>query len=138
MPAAVTPPARGSDGLPEASQGCAARNAHPLRGDPWHVIHKWASSHGFRHTDGTGQTRTFQKGIGFWVGPMMLVARSEGDQIAFQAWVRGNLIVRMFTLFMLPAEMQIKSGGFRAVLPRKVARDALNELIVQLGGAPIP
>lgn len=110
----------------------------PMHGNPWTVIHKWADRHGFRHIAGTGQTRTFQKGIGLWVGPMMLEAKSDGDRIALQAWVRGNRIVRMFTLFMLPAEMQIKSGGFRAELPRKIARDAINELIAQLGGTPIP
>jgi hypothetical protein len=39
---------------------------------------------------------------------------------------------------MLPAEMHIRSGGFRAVLPRKIARGAVNELLAQVGAPLIP
>ena len=39
---------------------------------------------------------------------------------------------------MLPAEMHIRSGGFRAALPRKIARNAVNDLLVQVGAQPIP
>jgi hypothetical protein len=31
--------------------------------------------------------------------------------------------------FMLPAEMGIESGGFKGVLPRKIARDGVNALL---------
>ena len=44
----------------------------------------------------------------------------------------------ILSLFMLPAEMHIRSGGFRAVLPRKIAREAVNDLLRQVGAQQIP
>jgi hypothetical protein len=55
-----------------------------------------------------------------------------------QAWLPINLFARIAALFMLPAEMHIRSGGFRAVLPRKIARNAVNELLQQVGAQLIP
>jgi hypothetical protein len=40
-------------------------------------------------------------------------------------------------LFILPQEMRIESGGFRMVIPRMLARDALNKLLPQLNQAKI-
>jgi len=58
-------------------------------------------------------------------------------KVTVQAWARGTFIARLFSLFILPAEMGIASGGFRGALPRKMMRGHVNELLAQLGGPPI-
>src|SRR5262245_13968785 len=109
-------------------------------GNPWPIIEAWAPTAGFREISGKGMmTRVYQKGHGLFVAPMMLAISTDGGaQVMMQAWVRANLFVRLMSFFILPAEMHIRSGGFRAVLPRKIARDAINPLLNKLGQQPIP
>jgi len=111
----------------------------PLRGDPWPVIAGWAQKHKFMPREPqTGNIKLFQKGSGFWTAAMRAQFTQQGDQIELQAWLPISIFARIAALFMLPAEMHIRSGGFRAVLPRKIAREAINELLLQVGATPIP
>src|SRR5438132_80987 len=105
-----------------------------VAGDPWPVIAAWAQRRGFNPREPqTGNVKLFQKGSGFWTAAMRAQFTLDGGQMEIQAWLPISLLARIFALFMLPAEMHIRSGGFRAVLPRKIARDAVNELLVQVG-----
>ena len=106
--------------------------------DIWPVVDGWAAANGFRLKQSGGAERLYQKGYGFWVAPMMLKIGTQGALIHLEAWVRANLFARMLALFILPSEMAIGSGGFRGVLPRTIAREAVNRLLVQLGQPPIP
>ena len=107
-------------------------------GDIWPVIEKWADEHGYRQKEGMGTERLYQKGVGFLVAPMMLKVKHENQETHLEAWIRANLAVRLASLFILPAEMGIESGGFKAVLPRNMARKAVNALLTQLEQPPIP
>jgi hypothetical protein len=109
-----------------------------LRGDPWPVINVWGRQTGYLPMTDIGTSRLYQKGTGFWVAPMMLAAQVDGNVLTLQAWIRGTFIARLFSLFILPAEMHVRSGGFKAVLPRNMARGHVNKLIAALGGPPIP
>src|SRR5262245_3310686 len=109
-----------------------------LRGDPWPVINNWGKQSGYAPRTGEGQSRLYQKGTGVWVAPRMLAAQVDGSTLTLQAWIRGTFIARLFSLFILPAEMHIRSGGFKAVIPRNMARGHVNKLIAELGGQPIP
>jgi hypothetical protein len=102
-------------------------------GDLWATVEPWARENGYRQQQGDASRRLYQKGVGFLVAPMMLEVRQDGSQVHLEAWVRCNLFVRLMSLFMLPAEMGIESGGFWAVLPRNIARSAVNKLLPQLG-----
>lgn len=104
-----------------------------LNQDPWPVVDGWAPGAGYRLVGGHGPQRVYQKGHGFWVAPMMLALEQQGNQFTVQGWVRAGLFVRLMALFLLPAEMHINSGGFRAALPRKIARDGVNRLLTALG-----
>jgi hypothetical protein len=111
----------------------------PVSGDPWPVIATWAKKHKFMPREPqTGNVKLFQKGSGFWTAAMRAQFTQRGDQMQLEAWLPISLFARIAALFMLPAEMHIRSGGFRAVLPRKLARDAVNDLLVQVGAQPIP
>ena len=109
-------------------------------GDPWPVIATWAKKHGFNPRDPqTGQVKLFQKGSGFWTAAMRAQFSYDGvGTVQMQAWLPISIFARIAALFMLPAEMHIRSGGFRAVLPRKIARNAVNDLLQQVGAPPIP
>lgn len=107
-------------------------------GDIWSVVEKWASENGYRQKGSEGYERSYQKGTGFLVAPMMLKVRHENQETNIEAWIRSNVLVRLMSLFILPAEMGIESGGLKGVLPRNIARKAVNILLAQLGQTPIP
>jgi hypothetical protein len=110
----------------------------PINGDIWPVVDGWARANGYTRKAPTGSERLYQKGTGMMVAPMMLSLRQAGNMITLEAWVRSNLFVRLMSFFILPPEIGIESGGFKAVLPRKIARDAVNGLLHQLGVPLIP
>jgi hypothetical protein len=103
----------------------------------WPVVDAWAPGAGFNLLLEQGTHRLYQKGTGFLVAPMMLDLELQNGRLVLQSWVRSNLFVRIMALFMLPAEMNIQPGGFRAVLPRNIARGKVNELLTKLGAPPI-
>lgn len=108
-------------------------------GDPWPVIAAWAQKHKYLpRAPQTGSVKLFQKGSGLWTAPMRAQFTQEGDQIEVQAWVHNPLFARIMALMLLPAEMNVRSGGFRAVIPRNIARKAINELLAQVGAELIP
>ncbi len=101
--------------------------------ETWKVINQWAQENNYKPKESTGQGKLFQKGTGFLVAPMMFEVTIEGQALHMEAWIRANLLNRIFSLFILPAEMGIPSGGIKAVAPRKIARKAVNKLLEQLG-----
>ncbi len=103
----------------------------------WPAVEKWAGENGYKQVSQDGSGRTFQKGVGFLVAPMMLSLSQNGGAVSGEAWIRAGLFVRICALFMLPPEMGIESGGFKGVLPRKIARNAVNKLLAELGQQPI-
>lgn len=113
---------------------------YQVNSDPWPVIAAWASKHNFNPREPqTGNTKLFQKGSGFWTAAMRAQFSYDGaNTMQVQAWLPISLFTRIAALFMLPAEIHIRSGGFKAVLPRKIARNAVNELLQQVGAQPIP
>lgn len=106
--------------------------------DIWPVVEKWAGENGYKQKEASGPEKLYQKGSGLLIAPMMLKIRSENQATTLEAWIRANLFVRIMSFFILPAEMGIESGGFRAVIPRNIARGAVNKLLAQLGQPPIP
>ncbi len=106
--------------------------------DPLPAIERWAAENGFKAKPATGPGRLYQKGIGFLVAPMMLRVEHQGGRLVLEAWVRSNLFVRAMSFFILPAEMHVESGGFVGVVPRNIARNAVNKLLPQLQQPLIP
>lgn len=104
-----------------------------VAGDPWPTIGAWAKNHGFMPREPqTGDVKLFQKGSGLWTAPMRAQFSKRGDTMELQAWVHNPLFARIMALFILPAEMNLESGGFRAVIPRKMGRSAVNKLLEQM------
>lgn len=110
-----------------------------LQGDPWPTIGAWAKRRGYLPREPqTGDVKMFQKGSGLFAAPSRAQFTRRGDQIELQAWVHNPLFVRIMAAFLLPASMNLESGGFRAVFPRRIARTAVNELLAEVGAPLIP
>lgn len=107
-------------------------------GDLWAAVDAWAGAHGFKPQASAGPGRLYQKGTGFLVAPMMLRLEQQGSRVILEAWIRCGTFVRLFALFLIPGQMGVQSGGFKLALPRKIAREAINKLLAQLGQGPIP
>jgi len=109
-----------------------------LAGDVTAFLDAWARDNNFdlRAVDPDG-TRRYQRGHGLMVHAQHLTLRQVGPQVHLEAWTHATLLDRVASLGMLPANMGVESGGLKGVLPRKVARDAVNKLLIPLGQAPI-
>jgi len=106
----------------------------------WPIVDEWAAGSSFRlKQQQTGQaTRLYQRGYGLLTAPMMLQISQTGDKAHLEAWISVGTLSRLMALFLVPAEMGIESGGFKLVVPRNVARGAINKLLVALSQPPIP
>lgn len=104
------------------------------------MVARWAQKHGFNPREPqTGNVKMFQKGSGFWTAAMRAqFFYDDAGTMVLQAWLPISLFARIGALFLLPAEIHIRSGGFKAALPRKIARNAVNDLLAQVGAQPIP
>jgi hypothetical protein len=105
--------------------------------DPWPVIRQWASEHGYEPIDPAPGNVHFKKGIGFWVAPRHLLVNDQDGNIHLEGWVSAGFFMRLMSLFILPSEITIGSGGMKAVLPRKMARGDVNTLLERLGQPPL-
>ena len=100
----------------------------------WPIVETWARQNNFRPISVAGPERIYQKGFGVIVAPMMLKVRNENQETILEAWIRVNTFVRLTTLFIPPSEMGIESDdSIVSLIPRKLARDAVNKLLDQLG-----
>lgn len=104
----------------------------------WATVDQWARSDGFFEVEASPTRKLLQKGRGFLVAPMMVEIVDNAGRTRLQVWVQATFFARLLSLFILPAEMHVESGGFRGVLPRSIARNAANGLLVKLGQPPIP
>jgi hypothetical protein len=102
------------------------------------VVDAWAKSnhYGFRGVSPDG-SRNYQRGNGLVTGAMPLTIRQDGPAVHLEAWIHATLAARLCALFLIPTDMSIESGGAKGVLPRSMARNAVNKLLAQLGQQPI-
>ena len=102
------------------------------------AVDGWAAANhfGFRGVLPDG-TRCYQRGNGILTGAMPVTIRQAGSNVHLEAWIHANLLARISALFLIPADMGIESGGVRGVLPRSMARNAVNQLLAFLGQPPI-
>ncbi len=103
----------------------------------WPSVEAWAKESDYRLQHEEQTTRLYQRGYGLMTAPMMLELSQKEGQVHLEAWIRVPLLNRVSALFLVPAQMGIESGGFRLVVPRNIARKAVNKLLVQLGQPPI-
>jgi hypothetical protein len=101
--------------------------------DVWAILDGWAQQTGYGPVGHDQFSRLYQKGSGLWMAPRMLQMTYTGNGYRLEAWVRLPLLNRIITLGLMPAEMNIHSGGFAGSLPRKQAKEQVNLLLQALG-----
>jgi hypothetical protein len=103
----------------------------------WPAVDEWAGAQGYRLIEPGDGRRLYQKGEGILAGMRLLELRKTGDQVHLEAWVSARLLARIMSAFILPSEITIESGGMKAVLPRKLGRAEVNDLLEALGQPPV-
>ncbi len=101
--------------------------------DIWPAVERWALAEGFRLVEDDGTKRRYQRGSGLIVLPTKLEISQLDGNVNLEAWIHCSPINRLLSLFLLPEEITLESGGLRAVVPRTIARDAVNRLMIHLG-----
>ena len=102
------------------------------------IVDAWAQAnhYGFLGISPNG-ARNYQRGNGIMTGAMPLMIHQYGPAVHVEAWIHATLVARICALFLIPADMGIESGGMKGILPRSIARGAVNNLFAQLGQPPI-
>jgi hypothetical protein len=103
--------------------------------DPWPLIAGWAQHHKLTQLgpplDGLV---VFSRAV----GQQHVAILVQGTILTLQTWISIPMIMRLRSLFILPAELPTASGGLRATIARKRLRAAVNELLGHLQAPPIP
>ena len=107
----------------------------PSSHDIWPAVEQWSKSQNVELKSSGGFERLYQKG-GLMTAPMMYRFKQADGEVEVEAWIPSTTFQRACSFFLLPPEMGVESGGVRAAVIRKVARQALNQLLHQLG-APL-
>ena len=110
----------------------------PVLGDPWPAVEGWAARQGFTVAAQDGDHRLYNKGTGMMVAQRKVEMRVENGQMHLEAWVFSNTFARTLSLFILPKEITVESGGAKAIVPRKLGRNEVNDLMTALGQPAIP
>jgi hypothetical protein len=107
----------------------------PSSRDIWPEVERWSKHENAELKSSSESERLYQKG-GLMTAPLMYKFRQAGGEVAVEAWIPSTTFQRACSFFILPPEMGVESGGVKAAVIRKVARQALNQLLHQLG-APL-
>lgn len=105
--------------------------------DVWGVANGRAAQAGYDLVEQDEASRTYKRGKGFWVAPQKLKMTFTGHGYRMEAWVWLPMLNRIVTLFLMPEELRIESGGVSAFIPRNKAREQVNGLLQALGQPPI-
>jgi hypothetical protein len=106
-------------------------------GEVLKVADAWALRQGYGVVDESVGSRLYRKGAGIFTGARMVEIRTDERRVHLEAWVAANLGARIGSLFILPPEITIESGGPKAALPRKLGRGEVNELLEEFLQQPV-
>jgi hypothetical protein len=101
--------------------------------DLWSVVDPWAQRQGYRLQEQDGDRRVYKKGTGMMTGARLVSLSRSNGTAHMEACVTANFLARLSSLFILPKEITIESGGMKAALPRKLGRSEVNDLMKALG-----
>lgn len=83
----------------------------PADQSAWGVIDDWARRVGYELKEAGDFGRLYQKGSGLLTLPRMLAVVPTATGIRLEAWVSASGINRLFSLFIVPPESVLESGG---------------------------
>jgi len=101
------------------------------------VVEEWASQNKYNLIEATDNSRTYKRGKNVLTAPSILIISQNNDIVHLESYIKIHFLARLNSLFLLPGQMSLNSGGFRAVVPRKLARGNVNQLLLKLEQEPI-
>ena len=101
------------------------------------MVEAWAAETGFTLVEEERGRRVYRKGHGWLMASAMVEILQRGEKIALSAWVNADYYLFISLLRGEKPESEIESGGLTAAIPRRRAREAVNQLLAKLGQAPI-
>ena len=102
----------------------------------WPLVEAWAQERDFRPRKRDATSCVYQQGNGLMVAQKMVQARQDGTRVELMGWVPVNILNRICTLFIMPAELDLGTGLMGAI-PRSTARRDFNVLLQRLGQPPV-
>ena len=67
------------------------------------------------------------------MAPAFLEVRREGGRVVLETWVKADMFLILSFLAGQKPETAIESGGLTASVPRRRARESVNQLLARLG-----
>jgi hypothetical protein len=99
----------------------------------WPVIESWAAEKGYLLKKQEETTRLYQKSHWQLMAPTCLQVTRQDDHVVLEAWVKADFYLLVSLLTGKQPEARLESGGLVATLPRRIAREAVNNLLTTLG-----
>lgn len=97
--------------------------------DIWPIVARWAAGDNFDLKSDEGSKKRYENST----SPVTVVEISQEDlNIHLEAWTKASVFSRLISLFTLPEELSLDSTETKAVVPRAIARDSVNRLMIQL------
>lgn len=103
----------------------------------WPVIDVWAGETGFELKCSDDARRLYRKGRWPLMAPAFVEIHQEKGRVVLEAWVKADFFLIFSILTGKGPETGIESGGLSAAVPRRRAREAVNQLLKKLNQRPI-
>lgn len=103
----------------------------------WPLIDTWAAESGFKLKRSEGTRRLYRKGCWPLMAPAFVEIQQDKGRVILETWVKADFFLILSILTGKGPETGIESGGLSAAVPRKRAREAVNQLLKKLNQPPI-
>jgi hypothetical protein len=100
--------------------------------DIWPLVDRWTGEENFSLLDDAGTKKSYCKKLGSLAPATRVEIDQNGDTIRLEAWLEPSMFNTVLSLFTAPKELALESGKGRMVVPRTIARDSVNRLLVHL------
>jgi hypothetical protein len=106
--------------------------------DIWPLVDRWTGEEDFSLLDDAATKKSYCKKLGSLAPATRVEIDQNGDTIRLEAWLEPSMFNKVLSFFTAPKELALESGKGRMVVPRTIARDSVNRLLVHLAQPLIP
>ena len=103
----------------------------------WPKVDAWAARAGYRLIEQDQVSRLYQRGASLGVAPQKVKLTAMPGIYTLEAWVGLTPINKRMAFGLVPDEMVIDKGGSFGYLPRRKARNDVNELLRSFGAPTV-
>lgn len=103
----------------------------------WPQVENWATECGFSLNSRDGERRFYRKGHRLLMAPIWVMLHCDQKTVTLETWVVADRFLILSALAGKKPETGIESGGLTAMVPRRRAREAVNQLLRRFNQKPI-